>query len=128
MAVISGRAGRVLVAAAPLAEVTAWTFRTVSANRAYASSATGGFRRRLPGVKEGSGQVRFLLDPARPQTAPLEAGARVTLELRLDAARFYRVPAVIDALRLDVDIDRGEVVTGLAEFSTDGAWTPPEGQ
>ena len=43
----------------------------------------------------------------------------------LDEARFYSVPAIIDSLRIDVDIDGGELTGGQAEFSTNGAWTKP---
>lgn len=125
MATFSGKDGKVRIGSAEVAEITRWTFRTAAANASYASSATGGFRRRVGGVREGSGTIAFKLDPADPITDHLNEGQSVTLLLHLDAARYYSVPAVIDALELEVDIDRGEIVGGRAEFSTDGAWTPP---
>jgi hypothetical protein len=125
MATFSGKDGKVLIGATPLADITAWTLRTLSGNPAYASSSTGGYRKRVPGVKDAQGTVRFKLNPADPITDDLDAGAAVTLLLYVDATRFYTVPAVIDALRLEVDIDSGDIVGGVAEFSANGAWTKP---
>jgi hypothetical protein len=125
MSVISGKEGKVLIGATTLADITGWTLRTVSHNPAYASSATAGHRKRVSGVKDATGSIAFKLNLADPITDDFAEGSAVTLLLHLDATRFYSVPAVIDALRLEVDIDRGEVIGGTAEFSADGAWTKP---
>jgi hypothetical protein len=68
MALETGDDGKVLIGGTPLADITAWSLETVARNVAYASSATGGFRRRLPGVKEGRGRIQFKLDVANPLT------------------------------------------------------------
>jgi hypothetical protein len=125
MSVESGKDGKVMIGAAAIADVTKWTLRTTSNNVAYASSSTGGFRRRVAGVKDGSGTIAFKLDVEDPITDELEEGDAVTLLLYLDDSRHYSVPAVIDALQWEVDIDRGEIIGGTAEFSIDGAWTKP---
>jgi hypothetical protein len=125
MATFSGKDGKVLIGGSPLADIIGWTLRTASDNPTYASSSTGGYRKRVPGVKDAAGTVRFKLNPADPITDDLDAGVAVTLLLYLDATRFYTVPAVIDALRLEVDIDTGDVVGGVADFSGNGAWTKP---
>ena len=125
MATISGKNGKVLIGATPLAEITDWTFQTSSANPAYASSSTGGFRRRVAGIKDGSGSFGFILDPASPITNNFDEGSSVTLLLYLDATRFYSVPAVIDSIHLAVDISSGDVLGGTAIFSANGAWTKP---
>ena len=125
MATISGKNGKVMVGAAALADITQWTFNTTSNNAAYASSSTGGYKKRVAGVKDGSGNAAFKLDPADPITDAINEGDAVTLLLHLDATNFYSVPAVIDAVRLEVDIDTGDVVGGVAEFSANGAWTKP---
>jgi hypothetical protein len=125
MSLETGDDGQVLIGSTPLADITAWSLETVTRAVAYASSATGGFRKRLPGVKDGRGRIQFMLDVASPLTNQLDEGSAVTLLLYLDATRFYTVPAVIDALRIEVDIDGGKLIGGQAEFSTNGAWTKP---
>jgi hypothetical protein len=125
MSMQTGDDGKVLIGGTELAEITAWTFETTSRGVAYASSATGGYRKRTSGVKEGRGKIEFKLNMADPLTNHLDEGSQVTLLLHVDDTRFYSVPAVIDALKMHVDIDRGELIGGTAEFSTNGAWTKP---
>ncbi len=126
MATISGKDGKVMIGPAALADITRWTFNTTSNNPAYASSSTAGYRRRVAGVKDGGGRIAFKLDPADPVSDSLNEGDQVTLLLYLDATHFYTVPAVIDALELEVDISTGDVLGGTAAFSTNGAWTKPD--
>ena len=104
MAVISGKSGKVLIGATTLAHITNWSLATVSRNPAYASSATGGYKKRVAGVKEASGTIAFKLDLADPLTDDFTEGAEVTLLLYLDAAKFYSVPAVI--------VDRKHLISG----------------
>ena len=125
MATESGKDGKIMLGAAELAEITLWRFKTSAKNLAYASSASGGFKKRLRGVKEGAGYIAFKIDPTDPITDQLTEGDNVTLLLHLDDANFYSVPAVIESLTLEVDIDTGDVVGGAADFATTGAWTIP---
>jgi len=125
MATISGKDGKVLIGAVALADITRWTFNATSANPAYASSSTAGYRRRVAGIKEGAGRIAFKLDPADPISDDLNEGDAVTLLLYVDATHFYTVPALVDALELEVDISSGDVLGGTASFSTNGAWTRP---
>src|SRR5262245_22728997 len=110
MSLETGDDGKVVIGGTPLADITAGSLETAARSVSYASSASGGFRRRLPGVKEGRGQIRFQMDVANPLTNQFDEGTAVTLLLYLDATRFYTVPAVIDSLRIDVDIDGGELI------------------
>ncbi len=125
MATISGKNGKVVIGSAALAEITDWTFHATSTNHAYASSSTGGYRKRVAGVKDGSGSIGFKLDPAAPITSDLDEGSAVTLLLYVDETHFYSVPALIDAIHLAVDIASGDVLGGTAAFSANGAWTKP---
>ena len=125
MATISGKDGKVKIGSVTLADITHWTLRTNALLSSYASSATAGYRRRVAGVKEGSGTIDGKLDPADPISDDFDEGSAVTLLLYLDATRYYTVPAVIESFRLEVDIDRGEVLGWHAEFSSSGAWTKP---
>jgi hypothetical protein len=122
---LSGQDGKVFSGAVEAARITRWKFATQSGGVAYASSATAGHRRRLPGVKHGSGRVWFALDSNSPIQDDLAEGDEVTLKLHIDADAFYSVPAVIETIALEVDIDGGKVIGGEFTFATAGAWTPP---
>jgi len=125
MALFSGKDGKLFVDSTELADITRWRFKTVAKNVAYASSATGGFRRRLKGVKDGSGSLQFKLNATDPLTEQFDEGDQITLKLYVDATHFFTVPAVIDAIETVTEIEDGNVVGGTVEFSTDGAWTEP---
>ncbi len=125
MSVISGKDGKVMIGVAAVADITYWSFSTAAQNPAYASSATAGHRKRLGGVKDGGGVIRGKLDIADAVTDDFNEGDAVTLLLYLNATKFYSVPAVIDRLQFEVDIDSGDVVGWEAEFSANGAWTKP---
>ena len=125
MATFSGKDGKVLSGAGLLADITHWRLKTIAKNVAYASSATGGYKRRLAGVKDAAGSFTFRLNASDAMTAQLDVGDLVTLKLYVDAANFFSVPAIIDTVEVETDITTGKVVGGTVEFSADGAWTEP---
>jgi hypothetical protein len=125
MATISGKNGRIKIGSTTLADITLWQLVTRAGNPAYASSATQGWKTRREGVRDASGTVRFKLDLADPITDDFDEGDPVTLLLYLDATRFYTVPAIIDSLAWEVDINDGDVIGGVAEFSATGPITKP---
>jgi hypothetical protein len=120
---ISGKNGKVLIGSAAVAEVTKWIFNKESVSSRYASSSTGGFKRSLAGVRSGSGTIQFKFDLAAG--SPIIEGTAATLLLYLDATQFYSVPALIKTFKVEVNIDTGEVIGGVAEFDTDGTWNEP---
>lgn len=125
MATFSGKDGKVLSGAGLLADITHWRLKTIAKNVAYASSATGGHKKRLPGVKDAQGSFTFRLNAADAVTGQLDVGDVVTLKLYVDATNLFSVPAIINAVEVETDISSGKVVGGAVEFSADGAWTDP---
>lgn len=125
MTLISGKQGRVLSDDTMLADITEWSFQTTSHKVSYASSATGGYRRQLPGSKVAQGHFSFVINTSDPVSDQLNEGDVVELKLHVDNDHLYTVPAIIDSVRLDVDVSEGPPVRGRAEFSSDGAWTVP---
>lgn len=125
MATLSGKSGSFYVDGGSLADITSWRFTTTADNVAYASSATGGFRRRISGARHGFGNVAFVLNTADPATVRLAPGDQVTLQLNLSPARYYYVPAIVDSVQLTVDLNHREPIRGIAEFATNGAWIEP---
>ncbi len=125
MATISGKDGQVKIGSTTLAEITKWTLTTTAQNPAYASSATQGWKTRREGVRDASGTLNLKLDLADPISDDFDEGSAVTLLLYLDSTRFYTVPAIIDSLGWEVDIDNGEVIGGTAEYSATGPIVKP---
>jgi hypothetical protein len=126
MTMISGKDGHVLVDASPLAAVTRWSFETLSAGVSFASSATGGYRRRTRGAKQGRGKIEFLAERDNPWIEALSAGARVTLRLAIDPSGYFVAPVVLEEVRIETNVDSGAAVAGAASFVTDGAWSEPD--
>jgi hypothetical protein len=125
MATISGKNGLVKIGSTTLAEITRWKLVTTANNPSYASSATQGWKTRREGVRDATGEIQFKLDLADPLTDDFDEGDAVTLLLYLDATRFYTVPAIIDSLAWEVDINNGEVIGGTAAFGATGPITKP---
>lgn len=120
---ISGKNGQVLIGSSAVAEVTKWIFNKETVSSRHASSSTGGFKRSLSGVRSGSGTIQFKFDLSAG--SPIVEGSAVTLLLYLDSSHFYSVPALIKTFKVEVNIDTGDVIGGVADFDTDGAWTEP---
>lgn len=122
MAGISGVGGSV-DSGSELAEITTWTFTTTSNNSAWASSTNPGYKKRVGGVRDCSGTVNGKFNGDLTDYDDLEAGASVTLTLKINATHYYTVPALVDEFNLEVDMDNGEVVGWSLNFSGNGAWS-----
>ena len=124
MSVISGKDGTLHVDGAEVTPVTNWRLDKTSGNKHYAANDTGGARRRVAGVRDSSGSFELKADDTG--NVPVEEGDAVTLQLHVDGggANYYEVPAIVDRLRVEVDISEGEIVAWLVEFSGNGAITP----
>ena len=123
MAIESGKDGKILIGAAPIADITSWEFDKEVHTTRYGSSSSAGFKKTVPGVKQGQGNIEFKWDAGA--ASPIVEGVSATLLLHLNATEKFTVPAIIKNFRVKVDIDSGEVTAGSATFETDGAWTEP---
>lgn len=123
MAIESGKDGKILIGATPIADITSWELDKEVRTSRYASSSTGGFKKTVAGVKQGHGTIEFKWDSAL--ASPIVEGTSVTLKLYLNTSEFFTVPAIIRSFRVKVDIDTGDVTSGVSQFETDGAWTEP---
>ena len=123
MPILSGKDGTVLIDDVEVAQLTRWTLRRTSRNKAYTANDTGGAWKRTTGSKDATG--RFLVQVTDSGSAPVEEGDAVTLELHVDDTdeNYYRVPAVIDSVGTEVDVDRGELVGYRVGFSGNGPIT-----
>jgi hypothetical protein len=126
MALKSGKDGRVEIDGEVAAAITSWRLRTSATSVEYFSSASNGWKTRVPGSKDSRGEIEFQLDFESPVVEHLDEGTMVTLRLYLDRTRFYSVPSMIETLDLEpVDIDQGRTIGGKATFVGTGPVTKP---
>ncbi len=123
MSILSGKDGTLYLGENEVAAVTNWRLARVSLTKPYVANDTGGARRRLPGARDSSGSFAVQADDSG--NAPVEEGDAVTLALHVDGSgdNYYEVPAVIDRVRVEVDISEGRIVGHLVDFSGDGPIT-----
>lgn len=123
MPVLSGKDGTLFVGAGEAAPLVHWRLERTAANKHYVANDTGGARRRLPGARDCSGS--FEIKAAAAGRAPVEEGDVVLLKLHADASgdNYYEAPAVIDRVRVEVDVSEGRTVAWLVDFSGDGPVT-----
>lgn len=124
MAVISGKDGTLKLGDTQVTRVTHWKIEKTSGGKAYTANDTGGARKRVPGVKDCSG--RFEIKAGDSDAVPVEEGDAVTLQLHVDdsGANYYDVPAIVEAIRAEVDISEGKTVAHVVAFSGNGPITP----
>lgn len=122
---VSGAYGDVKIATTQVSEIKKWTFNPKANVAKYASNKTAGYKKSVAGVKEGSGSLECVWDPAIPPNTVINVGTSVTLKLYTTATQFYQVPAVIADFSIVVDLDTGDPVGYTANFEADGQWTDP---
>jgi hypothetical protein len=122
---VSGQYGDVKIGSTQISEVSKWSYNPKVTIHAYSSNKTGGYKKKVAGIKDGTGSIEGIYDPANPIMATIDIGTAVTLKLYLTATVFYSVPAIISSLKLDVDIDTGDFVKYSSDFEATGAWTNP---
>lgn len=125
MAGFSGKNGKVVYGASDFLEVTKWSFTPTSNNPSWASSTNPGYKKRVAGVKDGSGNVEGKDDATTHIWDAIQEGSSVTLKLYVNASDFITVPSLVDQLNIECDMDDGEPVSWNFDFSTNGAWTYP---
>jgi len=125
MAAVSGQYGQIQIGSSDVTECTKWSFKRSAGEQAYASCATGGYKKRVAGTKDGGGSLEGFQDPDNAIETYFEEGDLVTLKLYYTASKFYSVPAMITGLDVECDIQEGGLVPWSAEFGINGAWALP---
>jgi hypothetical protein len=127
MAAISGQYAKVMIASSTVVETMKWTWERSVSDHPHGTSATGGYKKRTAGTKDGTGTLEGLQDSADPITTYIEEGDSVTLLLYEAASKFWSVPALIIKVSNEADIDDGAPIPWNADFGANGAWTKPTG-
>lgn len=122
----SGQFGLAQIAGTPgqnLVECTGWSMSKEAADHAYATCATGGYKRRITGTKDATGDVKGVLDPNAEIEAQIDVGFYVTYWLYITPSKYYTVPAAVLSLDIEVDIEEGDVIRWTSGYGLNGAWT-----
>lgn len=116
MAGVSGQYGKIVIASSTVAECTKWTMDQEVAESAYASCSTSGGRSRVAGTKDTTGTLEGVLDPGDDVNNYMKVGDHCTLKLYYTATKYHSVPAQINKIGQEVDIEEGSVVRWTAEY------------
>ena len=124
MAVLSGKDGTLYIGESEVTPVSNWRFSITSDNPSYAANDTAGWKKRVAGVRDCSGSFEVKVDGSG--NCPVLEGDAVTLKLHVDnsSSNYYEVPAIIDRIDVDVDINAGTIIAHAIDFSGNGAVTP----
>jgi hypothetical protein len=123
MAAVSGQYGKITIATSNVTECSYWSFDRTAAEHAYASCATNGYKKRVAGTKDGSGNLKGWQDPSAMIETYFVEGDLPTLRLYISAAKYYSVPCMITRLHTECDIDDGAIIPWEADFGVNGAWS-----
>jgi hypothetical protein len=123
MPVLSGKDGTLRLGGAEVLQLTFWQIEKTAANRAYAANDTGGAKRRVSGAKDCTGRLEVKATDAAK--VPVAEGDVVALALHADASgdNYYELSAIVDSIRVEVDISEGKPVAYGIRFSADGPIT-----
>lgn len=111
---------------ANIPEVRKWTMTITRNAKEYASSSTGGGKRKLAGAENFDGSLDVYHDADnRLHALGMDAGVTGYLKLWEDDTDFYIAPVYLDDVSTDVDIEGEGLVEGAVSFSRDGALTYP---
>ena len=123
MAVLSGKNGTLHISDDEVAPVANWKLSIGGNNPHYIANDTGGWRKRAAGAKDCSGSFEAAVEQSG--NCPVEQGDSITLKLHADDTgnNYYEVPAIIDRIGVDVDINQGRIVAHAVDFSGNGPIT-----
>lgn len=120
---ISGQGGDFTVGGQSIKEVKKWSLNTMIVIHAYSSNKTGGFKRKVTGIKDGKGSIEGVWDPAAPLPSQMEVGQTLAAAALTKAGQQYTYNALFADNKVSVDIDTGDIIGWTSDYEVDGAWT-----
>lgn len=123
MATLSGVNGTIKVGSTAILGVRNWKFTSQAKLGEYVANDTNGYTGRCVGAKDGSGSFNVDIDQSR--YLPYDEGDSVTLVLQIDAAGTSKitVPAIVEQIEIECDLDKPDALVAVCQFKTNGAWT-----
>lgn len=123
MGAVSGQYAKIMIGSSNVVECTGWSWERSVADHAYASCATGGWKKRVAGTKDHTGSLNGKFDPTDEIEGYFDEGDLVTLKLYVSTTAYYSVPAMITSLSIETNVDEGDIIPWTANFGGNGAWS-----
>ena len=120
-----GKDGCVTVGSTEL-RTSSWDLDYGNETKEVTTCQSGGWREYIAGLSGGSGTFKAFWDlNANPTASPpgLLPGSIVTLKLYVSATSYFRCDAIIESLKVTVDVN--DVINWTASFKATGAITLP---
>jgi hypothetical protein len=113
-------------------EVRVWNLRITEDSKTYASSSTGGGKRRIAGVEDFSGSISVYIDRSTGTNLTsfdtdlgIKSGAFGVFKLYEDATNYYTAPAYVSDVSVSADIEGGGIIPAEISFERDSALIYP---
>lgn len=103
--------------------VTNWKLNPKNETKAYASSSTAGWRKRLKSVSDISGSFDLKCDDTTKIESLISPGDIIAMELWYNQTLYHAGSACIEDISYEVDLDTGNIVAATVTFSGNGVWT-----
>ena len=123
MARFSGKDGTLFLTAVETTGITNWKLDKTSDNKAYHANDSGGAKSRVAGVRDSTGSFEQKANDAG--NIPVDEGDIVDVELHVDDStlNYFSGSVIIDKIAVDTDIDDGEILSYIVDFSGNGLLT-----
>ncbi len=103
-------------------DCTGWSMNRTADLKQYASCSTNGRYAYIPGIISAAGDLRGYTDDENHISEFFDAGDTVLLYLFLSATKFHQVPAVIENVQEDIQIEEAGIVGWTASYKSQGDW------
>jgi hypothetical protein len=123
MSLLTGKDGTLRLGGTEVLYLANWQIEKTAAAKTYTANDTGGARARVASARDASGRLEIKATDSGH--VPLAEGDTVALTLHADASgqNYYELSAVIDAVRVEVDISNAKPIAYLIHFSASGPIT-----
>ncbi len=120
MSLLTGKDGTLRLGGAEVLHLANWQIEKTAATKTYTANDTGGARARLASAKDSSGRLEIKATDSGH--LPLAEGDVVALALHADGSgqNYYALSAVINSVRVEVDIANAKPVAYIIHFSGNG--------
>jgi len=115
-----------------ISDCAAWSISETGEIKAYRSCNTAGFKRKLLGGRDFKGTLKYFFNEGDPVTDTVRAGTKLLFKLYLDQTAnpsnssgthedtFYICPAIVSDVKVDANIDGGDVIPCEISFEGNG--------
>lgn len=126
MGLFSGKSGSIRYdvggVATTVIDCTGWTMDRTVELQEYAACSTNGNYANIPGNVRATGNLTGYTDDTAHISSFFDVGDEILLYLYLNATRFHQVPAIIESVSEEVQVEQGSLVGWQATYKNQGSW------